>query len=104
MASCRCILAEAKPNQFKVVGSGSFSDVYRVVDTEIAFKIPLQRGESDVIEKRIYERLGTHHPFILRSYGEAESVLDKGLVLHYLPVGILAKNLELEKFPVERTQ
>ena len=60
MASRHRILAEAKPNQFKVVGSGSFADVYRVVDTEIAFKIPFERGELDAIEKRIYERLGTH--------------------------------------------
>lgn len=104
MASSRRILAEAKPNQFKVVGSGSFADVYKVADTEIAFKIPFEPEESDVTEKRIYERLGTHHPFILRSYGEAESALGKGLMLQYLPAGILAKHLELEKFPVERTQ
>ncbi|KAL5318454.1 hypothetical protein ACEPPN_013514 [Leptodophora sp. 'Broadleaf-Isolate-01'] len=105
MASRRRIVAEAKHDQFKVVGVGSFADVYQVVDTEIAFKIPFEQEEPEqATEGQIYERLGTSHPFILRSYGEAESVRGKGLMLEYLPTGILAKNLELEKFPVERTQ
>lgn len=44
------------------------------------------------------------HPLILKCYGEGESVLGKGLVLQYLPVGTLAGNLELERFPIERSQ
>ncbi|KAH9220038.1 kinase-like domain-containing protein [Leptodontidium sp. 2 PMI_412] len=105
MASRRRIVAEAKHDQFKVVGVGSFADVYQVVDTEIAFKIPFEQEEPEqATEGQIYERLGISHPFILRSYGDAESVRGKGLMLEYLPTGILAKNLELEKFPVERTQ
>ncbi|KAG4429742.1 hypothetical protein IFR05_014776 [Cadophora sp. M221] len=74
MASHRRIVTEAKHEQFKVVGVGSFGDVYRVADTEIAFKIPFEKEEAEqATEEQIYSRLGTSHPFILRSYGEAES-------------------------------
>ena len=48
--------------------------------------------------------LGTQHPFILRCYGEGESVLGKGLMFQYLSAGTLARNLELDKFPKERTR
>ncbi|KAH7333495.1 hypothetical protein BKA65DRAFT_553847 [Rhexocercosporidium sp. MPI-PUGE-AT-0058] len=105
MASARHIISEAKHDQFKVVGVGSFADVYRVADTKIALKIPFEQEEPEqATEEQIYERLGTSHPFILSSYGEAESVRGKGLMLQYLPTGILAKHLELEKFPIERMQ
>ncbi|PSS22745.1 hypothetical protein M430DRAFT_48385 [Amorphotheca resinae ATCC 22711] len=90
MASPSQILAHAK--------------LYRVINTELALKIAFEPGEADAVEKRMYERLGTSHPLILKCYGEAESVLGKGLVLQYLPVGTLAGNLELERFPIERSQ
>jgi hypothetical protein len=97
------ILAEAKRDQFELAGCGLFAQVVRVLDTEIALKIPDNPGEADAVEKKIYERLGTH-PFILQYYGEGQSVLGKGLVLQYQSAGTLAKNLELERYPVERTQ
>jgi hypothetical protein len=103
MASPPQILADAKPGQFNVAGRGSFAEVYRVVNTELALKIAFEPGEADAVEKRIYGQLGTH-PLILKCYGEGESALGKGLMLQYLPVGTLAGNLELERFPIERSQ
>jgi hypothetical protein len=103
MTSPYRILAEAKRDQFELAGCGLFAQVVRVVNTGIALKIPDDPGEADAVEKKIYERLGTH-PFILRSYGEGESIAGKGLILQYLSAGTLAKNLELKKFPVERRQ
>ncbi len=96
-------VADAKYDQFKVVNCGPFAEVYQVVNTKVAFKITFEPGEAEAVEKRIYERLGTH-PLVLKYYGEAESVLCKGLVLQYLPRATLARNLELERFPIERTQ
>ncbi|KAI9050304.1 hypothetical protein LZ554_005471 [Drepanopeziza brunnea f. sp. 'monogermtubi'] len=105
MASHRRIVSEAKRDQFRVIGVGSFADIYRVGDTDIAFKIAFQPEEPEQVpEKQIYERLGTSHPYILRSYGEAESVRGRGLMLQYLPTGMLAKYLDLKNFPKERTQ
>lgn len=103
MASPQQILANAKYDQFKVAGRGSFAQVYRVVNTELALKIAFEPGEADAVEKRIFERLGTH-PLILKRYGKGESALGKGLVLQYLPVGTLAGNLDLERFPIGRSQ
>jgi serine/threonine protein kinase len=70
----------------------------------MALRISDEPGEAHTIEKWIYERLGIQYPFILRCYGEGESVLGKGLMLQYLSVGTIARNLELDKFPKERTQ
>jgi hypothetical protein len=85
------------------VGSGLFARVIRVANIEIALKIPYEPGDADAVEKRIYERLGTH-PFILRTYGEGNSVMGKGLTLKYMPAGTVAENLNLEKFLVARKQ
>jgi hypothetical protein len=57
MASPSQILADAKRGQFKVAGRGSFAEVYRVINTELALKIAFEPGEADAVEKRIYERL-----------------------------------------------
>ena len=103
MASPLHILTKAKRDQFKFAGCGLFAKVLWLVDTEIAIKISDEPGEADAIEERIYERLGTH-TCILQCYGEGESIHGKGLVLQYLPAGTLAENLELGRFPVERTQ
>ncbi len=97
------ILAEAKHGQFELVGSGLFAQVMRVVNTEIAIKIPDELGDAYTVEKQIYERLGSY-PFILKTYGEGESIFGKGLMLQYLPAGALVMNLELEKYPKMRTQ
>jgi hypothetical protein len=98
MASPLQVLAEAKRDQFKLAGCGL---LWVVANTEIAIKIPDEPGAADAIEKRIYERLGTHR-CILRYYGEGESVLGKGLVLQYLPAGTVERNLELDKYSQER--
>lgn len=66
---------------------------------EIAIKIPNELGDANAIEKRIYKRLSTQHPFILQCYSKGELVLSKGLMLQYLSVGTLVRNLEIDKFP-----
>lgn len=76
MTSPYRILAEAKCDQFELAGCGLFAQVVRVVNTGIALKIPDDPGEADAVEKKIYERLGTH-PFILQSYGEVSQSLVK---------------------------
>lgn len=95
MTSPHQILKEAQRDQFQLVGVGLFAQVVAVADSRIAFKIPTEPGEADAVEKRIYERLGTH-PFILQSYGEGDSVLGRGLVLQYMPAGTMEKNLDLK--------
>ena len=99
---CRAV-AEVGSTQFRYVGCGGVSKVYRLAFTGIALKIPYKRGEAHEVEKRIYERLG-QHPFILHYYGESESVHGKGLVVQYLHAGTLGRNLELHKFPGKRTR
>ena len=101
MPSPQQILAEASKDQIKLAGCGLFAQVLWVVDTEIAVKKYDETGDASVIEKQIYERLGTH-PFILQCYGEGESIVGQGLVLQYLQAGTLADNLKLDKFPIER--
>lgn len=103
MISARKRLAEARDDQLKLAGCGLFSQVLRIAETDIALKIPDEPGEADAVERRIYERLGVH-PYILKTYGDGESVAGKGLILQFLPRGTLAKNLELDKFPVERAK
>ncbi|KAM5471135.1 hypothetical protein MauCBS54593_003474 [Microsporum audouinii] len=101
MADPRHILATAKDEQFNLAGCGLFAQVFFVVKTEIAIKVPDEPGEADAIEKQIYERLGIH-PYILRCFGECDSIVGRGLALQYLPFGTLARNLALDRFPVQR--
>lgn len=94
------ILAKAERSQFRLAGTGLFSQVVWVVNTDVALKIPDEPGEADAVEKRIYERLGSHR-CILQAFGE---VAGKGLALQFHHAGTLARNLGLENFPVERTE
>lgn len=98
---CR-VVAEAKPEQFKGISGGAFAEVHRVADTDIALKLPHEPGEAHTVERHIYERLGTRNPFILKCYGESDSVLGKGLVLEYVHAGTVMRNLKLERFPKTR--
>lgn len=104
-SSRRHIVETATRDQFLYIGVGSFADVYQVADSETAFKVSYTpESPEQASESAIYERLGIWHPYILRNYGEAQSALGKGLVLQYLPLGILAKHLELSNFPDQRLE
>lgn len=74
------ILKKAQRNQFRLVSTGLFAQIVRVVDTKITLKIYNEPAEVDIIKKRIYERLGSH-PFILKYYRKGDSVANKNLVL-----------------------
>ncbi|KAK2758952.1 hypothetical protein FQN54_003050 [Arachnomyces sp. PD_36] len=102
MASPHQILATARDDQFKLAGCGLFAQVLVVAKTDVAIKIADEPGEADAIEKRIYERLGPH-PYILRCFGECDSIVGRGLALQYLPGGTLARNIALGRFPAQRT-
>ncbi len=103
MACPSQVIADAQFEQLEYVGDGLFSRVWRVENTDIAIKIPDEPGEASIVEKKIYDRVSPH-PFVLQCYGDGESTLGKGLVLRYLPAGTLKTNLDLKKFPLERTQ
>ena len=102
------ILKKAERGQVTLVGTGIFAQVVRINNTELAVKIPFNHGEHNVVEKRIYDRLGCH-PFILRCYGESDktSIVGKGLMLQYHPEGTLAEVIDnptrLSAFADKRT-
>jgi hypothetical protein len=84
MTSPHHILKQAQRDQFRLVDTGLFAQVVRVVDTKIALKIYDGPAGADPVERRIYERLGSH-PFILQSYGEGDSVVGRALCFNICP-------------------
>ncbi|KAL4951956.1 kinase-like domain-containing protein [Aspergillus filifer] len=91
-ASIAQSLDRTDPSQLELAGIGCFAQVFKAADTGL-------QGE-----KRIYERLGSH-PYILRCYGEyCGGGIPSGLVFEHHSAGTLADNLDLSKYPYQRSQ
>ncbi|PVH74991.1 hypothetical protein DL98DRAFT_602791 [Cadophora sp. DSE1049] len=95
------ILAAAKDKNFKLAGCGFFAQVFVLIEPGIAFKICDKPGEASEVERKIYERLGSH-PQILTTYGECKSEVGKGFTLAYLPAGPVVQHLALERYSKEK--
>lgn len=97
-------------DQLQLAGVGCFSQVVKVGNTGLVVKKATPHpvvGNLQSIEKLIYERIGLH-PFLLRYYGDYHSEKHKGLlsglVLEYLPGGLLSDNLALSHYAKERAE
>ncbi|KND93903.1 CBL-interacting serine/threonine-protein kinase 26 [Tolypocladium ophioglossoides CBS 100239] len=82
------------------IGSGSFSQVARIRDSDRVIKIPSNDAYDHLERERlVYERL-KRHPNILRYYGETGITLSgrtkRGLLLHYHEAGTLDKILSAQ--------
>lgn len=92
MDSPESIIRNATWEDCVPVGQGVFATVYRV--SYVAVKVRKADGLFHDIEKRIYERLGSH-PRIVQFYGETppEARIPRGLMLEYYPAKTLLENL-----------
>ena len=101
------VIETADRSKLELAGLGSFAQVFKIPNTGLVIKRhdphPVV-SDLQPVERQIYERLG-RHAFIVRYYGEySGSKFPNGLVLEYLPGGILSENLSLLKYPKQRTE